>query len=81
MKPRALFTAIAVRPPHELLGGSLSLLCCWGVATLLGAAGTLACAMPSAPAGIVESGAPSFVVLGPEAIGLSSVPTDLHVPP
>ena len=62
-------------------GDRYRLLCCWGVATLLGAAGTLACAMPSAPAGIVESGAPSFVVLGPEAIGLSSVPTDLHVLP
>jgi len=37
--------------------------------------------MPSAQAGMVESGAPSFVVLGPEAIGLSSQPTDLHLLP
>ena len=35
--------------------------------------------MPAAAAGMVESGAPSFVVLGPEAIGLSSAPTDLHL--
>ncbi len=37
--------------------------------------------MSSAPAGIVEAGAPSFVVLGSEAIGLGSAPTDLHVLP
>jgi PAS domain S-box-containing protein len=51
------------------------------LALLLGAAGKIACAMPSAPVGMVESGAPSFVVLGPEAIGLSSSPTDLHLLP
>src|SRR5208283_3712230 len=32
-------------------------------------------------AGVVETGAPSFVVLGPESLGLSTVPTDLHVLP
>jgi len=37
--------------------------------------------LPSAPAGYVEPGVPSFVVLGPEAIGLSSTPTDLHLLP
>jgi PAS domain S-box-containing protein len=37
--------------------------------------------MPSAAAGLVETGVPSFVVLGPEAIGLSSRPTDLHLLP
>ncbi len=35
--------------------------------------------MPSPPARIVEPGVPSFVVLGPEAIGLSSAPTGLHL--
>ena len=28
---------------------------------------------------LVESGVPSFVVLGPEALGLSTAPTDLHL--
>lgn len=51
------------------------------LAALLCVAGALARAMPAAPAGIVESGAPSFVVLGPEAIGLSSRPTDMHLLP
>jgi len=37
--------------------------------------------MPSAPPGVVETGAPSFVVMGPEALGLSSAPTDLHLLP
>lgn len=37
--------------------------------------------MPSAATGFVETGTPSFVVLGPEAIGLSSAPTDLHLLP
>ncbi len=33
---------------------------------------------PAAPAGAVETGAPAFVVLGTEALGLSTAPTDLH---
>ena len=37
--------------------------------------------MSSAPKGVVETGAPSFVVMGPEEIGLSLAPTDLHVLP
>lgn len=37
--------------------------------------------MPSADAGLVESGMPSFVVLGPESLGLSKAPTDLRVLP
>jgi PAS domain S-box-containing protein len=35
--------------------------------------------MPAAPPGVVETGAPSFVVLGPEALGLSSSANDLHL--
>jgi PAS domain S-box-containing protein len=37
--------------------------------------------MPAAAPGAVETGAPAFVVLGPEAMGLSTVPTDLQVLP
>ncbi len=37
--------------------------------------------VPAAPAGRVETGAPSFVVLGPEALGLSTAPVDLHLLP
>lgn len=37
--------------------------------------------MPAAAPGVTETGAPSFVVLGPEAIGLSNAPTDLHLLP
>jgi signal transduction histidine kinase/PleD family two-component response regulator len=40
-----------------------------------------AVSMPAAPAGIVETGAPSFAVLGPETLGLSSSPMDLHLLP
>jgi signal transduction histidine kinase/CheY-like chemotaxis protein len=32
-----------------------------------------------APASLIETGVPAFVVLGPEALGLSSPPTDLHL--
>ncbi|MEO5960378.1 MAG: hypothetical protein ABIR80_14785, partial [Opitutaceae bacterium] len=32
-------------------------------------------------AGVTETGAPSFVVLGPEALGLSSAPINLHLLP
>jgi len=35
----------------------------------------------SVPADHVEAGAPTFVVLGPEALGLSMPPTDLHLMP
>ncbi|HVU22672.1 MAG TPA: PAS domain S-box protein [Opitutus sp.] len=38
-------------------------------------------AMPSAPPGVTEEGAPSFVVLGAEELGLSTAPTDLHLLP
>jgi len=38
-------------------------------------------AMPSAPAGVIETGAPAFVVLGPEALGLSTAPINLHLLP
>ena len=38
-------------------------------------------AMPSAPPGVVETGAPSFVVLGPEALGLSGAALDLRLMP
>ncbi|HYP15626.1 MAG TPA: hypothetical protein VEQ65_00335, partial [Opitutus sp.] len=37
--------------------------------------------MSAAPPGVVETGAPSFVVLGPEALGLSTAPSDLHLLP
>lgn len=37
--------------------------------------------MPAARAGAVETGAPQFVVMGPETIGLSSAPTDMHLLP
>jgi len=37
--------------------------------------------MPAPPAGKIETGAPSFIVLGGESLGLSSAPSDLHVLP
>ena len=37
--------------------------------------------MPAASHDLVEAGAPAFVVLGPEAMGLSTSPTDLHLLP
>jgi len=38
-------------------------------------------AIPAAAPGLTETGAPAFVVFGPEALGLSSSPRDLHVLP
>ncbi len=34
--------------------------------------------IPAAPPGQTEIGVPSFVVLGPESLGMSSAPTDMH---
>jgi two-component system, cell cycle sensor histidine kinase and response regulator CckA len=55
------------------------------MATVAGLEGTWARAestlMPAAPAGRNESGAPSFVILGDEALGLDTEPTDLHLMP
>src|SRR5664279_4825015 len=36
---------------------------------------------PGAPPGVEESGFPNYFILGPEALGLSKVPTDLHLLP
>jgi PAS domain S-box-containing protein len=49
--------------------------------TVLGPGVVGAYAMRAAPEGVVETGAPSFVVLGPEALGLSSVPNEIHLLP
>jgi PAS domain S-box-containing protein len=51
------------------------------LAAILALVEQAAWAMPAAPAGVLEAGAPSFVVLGPEALGLSTSPTDLHMMP
>lgn len=37
--------------------------------------------MPSAPPGLVETGAPSFAVLGAESLGLDAPPTDIRLMP
>jgi len=37
--------------------------------------------MPAAPAGLIESGVPSFSVFGPEVFGFATPPTDLHIMP
>jgi signal transduction histidine kinase len=38
-------------------------------------------AMAAAPPGVVDAGAPAFVVFGAESLGLSTPPTDLHLLP
>lgn len=59
-------------------------LCCaivaalWAAFSVVRGAQTL---MPAAPGGQVETGAPAFVVLAPEALGLSLPPTDMHLLP
>ena len=66
---------------NSRLGGDyLSRVPVWAVLVALvavtqGSASTI----PAAGNELVESGSPSFVVLGPEAIGLSAAPTDLHL--
>ena len=67
-------------PGKRRIGGRL-FLCALTLAVTLGLGGVPARAMPSAPAGVSETGAPSFVVLGPEALGLSTAPIDLHLLP
>ncbi len=55
-----------------------------GCALLLAAILPLAAQNPpmdATPPGAVETGAPAFVVLGTEALGLSTAPTDLHQMP
>jgi signal transduction histidine kinase/CheY-like chemotaxis protein len=37
--------------------------------------------IPAAPSGTIETGVPDFVVMGPEALGLSTPPTDLQFLP
>ncbi|MBK8476691.1 MAG: response regulator [Opitutaceae bacterium] len=37
--------------------------------------------IPSAPQGQTETGVPTFVVMGPESMGLSSAPVDMHFLP
>ena len=71
------------RPPIRPRG-----LCAFGIQLLLlclAAGGPWATPIrahiPSAPAGQIEVGVPSFVVLGPESLGLSTMPTDLHFMP
>jgi len=63
------------------LAAALSRLVCAILALGALGSGVIVRAMSSAPAGVVETGAPSFVVMGPEELGLSLPPTDLHVLP
>jgi len=37
--------------------------------------------MPAAPPGVVEAGVPAFVVYGPDSLGFTTAPTDLHLLP
>jgi hypothetical protein len=37
--------------------------------------------MKAAPAGFVEAGVPSFVVFGPDSLGFSTAPSDMHLLP
>ena len=65
--------------------GWSSLLCVLTLALAMLAGGTALHAesvtLPAAPAGVVETGAPSFIVLGPESLGFNTAPTDLHLLP
>ena len=65
----------ALRPVSRRLVGVLALAAC----AFLGNVAVRG--MPDAPAGALEVGAPSFDVLGLEALGLSTPPTDLHLLP
>jgi signal transduction histidine kinase/CheY-like chemotaxis protein len=50
---------------------------------MLGAVATapVRATIPAAAPGLTETGAPAFVVFGPEALGLTSLPQDLHLLP
>ena len=66
------------------LGGakSLAAACFWAALLLLAVAALpLRAALPAAAPGLTETGAPAFVVFGPEALGLTSLPQDLHLLP
>jgi len=77
-------------PQSRSFPGAIAALCGWiGYVLFLAfamAVGVVAAraesdAIPAPPAGVVETGAPSFVVLGPESLGLSTAPSDLHILP
>jgi signal transduction histidine kinase/CheY-like chemotaxis protein len=64
---------------RNLLTGllTLTLALLIGGAVVRAESGTL----QAAPRGVVETGVPSFVVLGAESLGLSTAPSDLHLLP
>ncbi|MFT3829497.1 MAG: ATP-binding protein [Opitutaceae bacterium] len=70
-------------PRHPLLRTALPLRA-WFAAGLFAAVAQLPAQVapfPAAPPDVIEAGTPAFVVLGPEAIGLSGPPTDLRQMP
>ncbi len=46
-----------------------------------GMSAPLRATLPAAAPGLIETGAPAFVVFGPEALGLTTLPQDLHLLP
>ncbi len=54
----------------------LAPLVAWVCAATLGPLPAQIQSLPAPPAGYVEAGVPDFVILGPEALGLSSTPVD-----
>src|SRR5574344_2473123 len=64
-------------PPHHAtaIGRATALVLLLVLGTIKSPAQT---SLSAPPAGTIESGVPNFVVLGPEALGLSAAPTDLH---
>jgi hypothetical protein len=64
------------RGPERLIATLGLVLGCWPVAAH-GQALSIKAALP----GYIETGIPPFVVLGPEALGLSAAPVDLHQMP
>jgi PAS domain S-box-containing protein len=90
MRPRSLFNRRVPAVPHPGLAADTSLRTNWFTSlrlwvllgtTIVAGAHTTVGAMSAAPEGVVESGVPSFVVLGREAIGLTGSPTDIQLMP
>ncbi len=83
--PKTMFASPYILGPRTLgLGRSLVVPALFALASLAaGAESALggAAPIPAAPSDQVETGVPAFVVMGPEALGMSSAPHDIHLLP
>jgi signal transduction histidine kinase len=79
--PSAAFLRFLSRLQHTLAAPAVRVLAAIGSCAAAGAAHAQVAPLDGAAPGVIETGTPAFVVLGPESIGLSDPPTDLRQMP